>query len=205
MIGKALFYIRYYIPRKVRWLLLISITVIVALNLYQVFGTITFHAYNENHNVKQDDISTFERIDAVINFAKYKTKEMRFDRKPDGIKPIARSRATLYKMKRDGKLTFEVNATEGKKRISGYLADIEFTDLNSAARYVAQHTYAKVSVDYYKIDDEIYVVVWFNDGVPVNEMLIKHGWAKAVDNPPTNIVNRLMAEYYYNKAFGNEL
>lgn len=201
MISRFAFFIRYYIPRTVRWGVVAVVGAFALITVTQAFIASSNNRVDENHNASVEEVRFFERVGAVYQFARYRIREMRFDRRDDHNSPHARTRGTLQKMRRDGKVNFDVVTVDGVKSLSGFFADLEITDLRGAASYIAKNTFEKVSVDYYKYGDKVYVVVWFNDGVPVNEMLIKEGYAKAVGNPPTNIVNRLMAEYYFNKAF----
>jgi catalase len=199
MISKLFFYMKYYISFKLRVGLALLIALVVGINLLQ-FASL-YEKQEVDHNVPQNVVGIFQRLDAIVMYVKFSYRAKMYDRQEHINAPVARSRAILHKMSKDGKLNFKVLTKDGSKHYSGYFADLEVINLPAAAQYISKHSLSRVNIDYYKSAGDLYVVIWFNDGTPVNQMLVKNGWAKAVAKPPSNIVNRLLAEYYYNIAF----
>jgi hypothetical protein len=199
MISKLFFYIKYYTSFKARVVSALLIALVVGINLFQLASL--YEKQEVDHNVPQNVVGIFQRLDAMMMFIKFTYRAKMYDRQEHINAPVARTRGILHRMSKDGKLNFKVLIKDGIKHYSGYFADLEITNLPAAAQYISKHSLARVNIDYYKSAGDLYVVIWFNDGTPVNQMLVKNGWAKAVAKPPSNIVNRLLAEYYYKIAF----
>jgi len=122
------------------------------------------------------------------------------DKKATGIEPI-KAYGFLQSVNRDG----TVNATmilDGKytaQRIT--LADTIITDPNALAVAVELHKHEDANFDLYHIGNEHpYTVVWIKNQ-PFNLQMITAGIATPDTTPPTNIVDRLFAEYYWKQLF----
>lgn len=77
------------------------------------------------------------------------------------------------------------------------LADVVVTNASRLAALVDAHKHDNMEFAFYPTNSTYpYTVVWFN-GEPFNLMLITEGIATPDTTPPTNIVDRLFAVYYW--------
>lgn len=79
------------------------------------------------------------------------------------------------------------------------LADVKVTNLNGVAEYINQRKQMDARLETY--GDA--AVIWIEDK-PINVDLINKGMAIPDPNPPTNIVDRVFAEFYWNKLQGGK-
>lgn len=85
-----------------------------------------------------------------------------------------------------------------RERVS--VADVKLTDLRSAAEFVRSFSGKSAKFEYYE-DNQ--VVIWIDES-PLNVKLIEAGVAVPEPNPPTNIVDKAFATYYWRSFYGTE-
>lgn len=137
----------------------------------------------------------------VNGFVYWEVRAMRYDGSDSAHSPVRTSWANYDGITHEGALLLRVYDDNRVSQITALLADLELKDLNGVARYLQQYKRANVKVDYYHLikNDKDYVVMWTQNGVPLNLKLIEAGLAHPMDTPPTNLVNTLMAQFYKNK------
>jgi hypothetical protein len=105
----------------------------------------------------------------------------------------------LQSVNRDGTVNITIikNNEYQNQRIN--LADTIINNPNALAAAVEMHKHESAEFDFYKTAQEHpYTVVWINNQ-PFNLQIITSGIASPDSTPPTNIVDRLFAEYYWEK------
>jgi hypothetical protein len=78
------------------------------------------------------------------------------------------------------------------------LANVVVTDLEATAAIISRNRLSNARVDVY--GDA--AVIWIDD-TPLNVDLVKLGLARPAQDPPTNIVDRAFAAYFWNVAAGS--
>ncbi|MBY8168143.1 hypothetical protein KW507_15825 [Vibrio fluvialis] len=93
----------------------------------------------------------------------------------------------------------------GRTIVQAQLADLIIHDEIAVAKYINAFINKTVYVDYYEYDADgerhNAIIVWEENGAPINLSLIDSGLAKPITKPPTNIVHKLFAQYYLGKLF----
>lgn len=79
------------------------------------------------------------------------------------------------------------------------IADIRITDLLGSAVLIDRYKHHDARIEIYP---ENQAVIWIRD-VPINVKLIEGGHATPDPNPPTNIVDKAFASYYWRIFKGN--
>lgn len=103
----------------------------------------------------------------------------------------------MQSVNRDGTINITIikNNKYQTQRIT--LADSIVTDSNTLAVAVELHKHEDADFDLYNTGNtHPYTVIWLN-GKPFNLQLITTGIVNPDTTPPTNIVDRLFAEYYW--------
>lgn len=111
--------------------------------------------------------------------------------------PLEKSYGFLQSVNRDGtiNITFIKDDKYLIKRIT--LADTIITNADSLAAVVDLHKHEDAEFDLYDTGAKYpYTVIWLNNK-PFNLQIITAGIATPDTTPPTNIVDRLFAEYYW--------
>ena len=80
------------------------------------------------------------------------------------------------------------------------LADIQIVDLQGVATAIQDKHQLDAKIEMYGD----MAVIWI-EGKPLNVELVNAGLAKPDPNPPTNIVDRIFATYFWNKAKGKNV
>jgi hypothetical protein len=114
-------------------------------------------------------------------------------KKSDETKPSKSIWASLAGLDKDGRLLVSVPDKASWKIEAIRVADTRITDIYGAVGLINQYKSEDALLDYYR-DDQ--VVIWIRN-VPFNVKLIEAGFAVPDPNPPTNIVDRAFASYYW--------
>ncbi|MGL4755794.1 MAG: hypothetical protein ACRCXB_25850 [Aeromonadaceae bacterium] len=140
-------------------------------------------------------------LSTAKGYVYWQVRAIRYDGQDSAHSPVKTSWANYDGMTHDGALLLRVYEDKRVGQITALLADLDIKDVNGVARYLQQYKRANVKVDYYHLieNDTDYVVMWTQNGVPLNLKLIEAGLAHPMDTPPTNLVNTLMAQFYKNK------
>lgn len=80
------------------------------------------------------------------------------------------------------------------------LADVQLVDLDGVAAAIQEKRQMDAKIEMYGD----MAVIWI-DGVPLNVELVTRKLARPDPNPPTNIVDRIFATYFWNKVKGNTI
>lgn len=140
------------------------------------------------------------KIIAAKETAYWHTRAWLNDNKTTEIDPI-KAYGFLQSVNRDGTInaTMILNGKYTTQRIT--LADTIITDPNALAVAVELHKHEDANFDLYHISNQYpYTVVWIKNQ-PFNLQMITTGIATPDTTPPTNIVDRLFAEYYWKQLF----
>lgn len=113
------------------------------------------------------------------------------------LAPPERSYGFLTSVNRDGTINITVIKDKQYQLQRIKLADIIVNNANALAAIVDMHKTDNAEFELYETGQELpYTVVWI-DNEPFNLKIITAGIAKPDTTPPTNIVDRLFAEYYW--------
>jgi len=88
--------------------------------------------------------------------------------------------------------------------VEAVLADLIIDDPAGVAEFLNGYKYQHVLMDSYLVEGDYMYVVRLRDGTPLNLLLIERKLAHAHPNPPTSIVDRMMATYWWN-VFNGEV
>ena len=91
-----------------------------------------------------------------------------------------------------------------ESHVEAVLADLIIDDPAGVAEFLNGYKYQHVLMDSYLVEDKFMYVVRLRDGTPLNLLLIEKKLAHAHPNPPTSIVDRMMATYWWN-VFNGEV
>ena len=125
-------------------------------------------------------------------------RALRYDGHDSPHSPLRNAWANIDGLTKEGKVLLRVYEDGIVRQITPYFADLELADKKNMAIYINGLNKANVMVDYYHLEqtNEDYVVVWLEDGSPLNMFFVQQGWATPTNRPPTNIINTLMAQFY---------
>ena len=142
----------------------------------------------------------------VRNAVYYSIKAYMLDgRDADWVSPESHFVAEVKGLTTDGLVLLKNNRDE---IIEAELADLILLDKELVAKKINDLEFSQIYVDFYqyKKNDELHscVVLWNENGSPINKQLIDEGIAKPIKTPPTNIVHQLFARYYISKVFNYE-
>lgn len=117
-------------------------------------------------------------------------------------KPENETGGMLLGVTKEGNLVIDTYIDE--KNIEAVLADLIIDDPAGVARYLKQYKFQHVLLDTYTEKEQALHIVRLRDGTPLNLLLIQENLAHAHPNPPTSIVDRMMATYWW-KVFNGEI
>jgi hypothetical protein len=100
---------------------------------------------------------------------------------------------------RRGRLIVSVPNGDRFGRVEVSLADVRLTDLRGAATLIKGVRDLDAKFEEYPGNQ---YVVWLNQ-IPLNVQLIEAGLAEPDPNPPTNIVDKAFATYYWRNFYGS--
>jgi hypothetical protein len=113
--------------------------------------------------------------------------------KSSGTAPLKSVWGTVAGLDKTGAILVSIPDGKAWKTEAIHVADTKITNLYGAAGLINQFRSEDALLDYYEGDQ---VVIWIRD-VPINVKLIEAGFARPDPNPPTNIVDRAFASYYW--------
>ncbi|RZD19639.1 hypothetical protein [Pseudoalteromonas sp. MEBiC 03485] len=116
--------------------------------------------------------------------------------------PIDESGGIVLGVTKTGGVLIDTYSTE--THVEAVLADLIIDDPAGVAEYLNGYKYQHVLMDSYLVDGAYMYVVRLRDGTPLNLLLIEKKLAHAHPNPPTSIVDRMMATYWWN-VFNGEV
>lgn len=103
----------------------------------------------------------------------------------------------------DGKIVVE--EFSGRKRVTKRyaLATLSIPEARASRvrEWVTQRRSHEARFDLYQFEDDLHAVVWSN-GEPWNVLLITEGMAFPSTNPPSNIIDQVYAEHFWNIVRG---
>lgn len=145
------------------------------------------------------------RFSSLIDAVSWSTKAFFYDgHKSTAVKPVKHFTAEILGMTQDGHVVFKMVTPEGYKKVVAELADLLITDIHSTTILINRYKGQTLFVDYYQYEQDGVVhdcvVLWDEFSSPLNLELVQRQFAKPVKTPPTNIVNTLMASYYWRKV-----
>jgi hypothetical protein len=113
-------------------------------------------------------------------------------------RPVQRVYGHLYSLNKDGSLNYQYYEKNRIKYGIGQIANVQITNLLGLARNLLRDKQQPFIFDLY---NNGYIVVWRPDGSQVwNLEIIQSGFANPELNPPTGVVDRLFADYYWLKV-----
>jgi hypothetical protein len=90
--------------------------------------------------------------------------------------------------------------------IEAKLADLNITDIPGTMKLINQYKGKRLFVDYYQFTENNkshkYVVLWNEFDAPINLEIVERQLAVPDDTPSTNVVNILMASYFWKLFIG---
>lgn len=107
---------------------------------------------------------------------------------------------TVLGLDRHGNLVISEAVDDRWQKTKVRLADVKLIDVRGAATAVKEFRDENARFEIYE-DEQ--AVVWIN-GWPLNVKLIESGFADPDPNPPTNIVDKAFATYYWRNFYGND-
>lgn len=114
--------------------------------------------------------------------------------------PVRVTYGSILGLDRQGALVISEAVGDRWQKTKVRLADVKLIDLRGAAMLVKEHRPENARFEIY---DEEQAVVWIK-GAPLNVKLIESGFAEPDPNPPTNIVDKAFATYYWRNFYGND-
>ena len=112
-------------------------------------------------------------------------------------RPIQRVYGNLYSLDREtGELYFEYYANDKITVSKGRLANIQIVDLNRVAQSLLE--FKKKQFEFEVFPDGR-IIAWCGHQKIWNLILVQNGSAVPEKHPPTNIVDRLFANFYWQK------
>ena len=161
------------------------ITVIFFITPNSITNPIKNDVYSISQAIKWEFKAIMHSEDGVWDTLTGKTK----------YQPYKESGGVFRGITKDGDLILDGYSGN---QIKAELADLVIQDISSVARYLAQFEYQHVFLEVYKAGDKDVHVVKFKNGKPLNLLLIEEKLAHASPNPPTSILDRMMATYWWN-------
>lgn len=146
-----------------------------------------------------------KRVSALGNALYWEARAFAYDG-PDkkASTPVKHFMAEIKGMTRTGNVVFSMFTNSGMKIVEAELADLKITNLKGTTKVVNKYKGKRVYVDYYQYKEgemlHHCVVLWDEFDAPVNVEIVERNYAKPIETPPTNVVNTLMAKYFW-KAF----
>ncbi len=152
--------------------------------------------YLSSSHISTSEPSTFDRIRALKEYARYSYRTFKYDGMDSKNPPLVRNRAEIKGFDKYGLVHLDVYTLKGRMSAKGFIADVDIHDKKLALSIIKKESSGAVVVDTYSIEKELFFVIWLNDGTPLNETLILNSAGRPISTPPTNIVNRLFKEHY---------
>lgn len=101
----------------------------------------------------------------------------------------------------DGHVVFTRGSENGTVQVEAELADLNILDLEGTTKIINRYKGKRVFVDYYQYEENgvIHdcVVIWDEFEAPINVEVVERHFAEPIEKPPTNVVNMLMASYFW--------
>ncbi len=119
------------------------------------------------------------------------------------VRPVTHFTAEVKGLTKEGHVVFVYASKDGYKTVTAEFADLIITDLKGTSTIINRYRGKTIFVDHYQYtaDGKIHdcVVLWDEFESPLNLELVERQFAKPVESPPTNVVNTLLASYYWRK------
>jgi hypothetical protein len=136
------------------------------------------------------------RIVAAKEYSFWRVRAWRNNSVAGAIEPEHRY-GFLQSVNKDGTLNVTIIKDNKYQPMRITLADIHIINTDALAAIVELHKSDNADFDLYQTGQTYpYTVVWLNNE-PLNIQIIAAGIASPDMTPPTNIIDRLFAEYYY--------
>lgn len=142
---------------------------------------------------------TKSRVEQIVLFKeamRHELRAFRFSKKAEDATwaPVKKLYGNMRGMYRDGTLEYTYYENENAKVARGKLINVCVNNnLIDVARKIESLSHSPAEFHVYQNGQ---VLVWLRDH-PFNLLLIRAGLASPHPNPPTNVVDRLFAEYYW--------
>lgn len=117
----------------------------------------------------------------------------------EGLQALQITYGNIIGLDKDGSLVISVPVNGKFEQSKVLIADTKLTDLYGAAALVGQFRTEDAKFEIYEGRQ---AVIWIRD-VPFNVKLIEAGYAVPDPNPPTNIVDKAFATYYWRNFNGS--
>lgn len=118
----------------------------------------------------------------------------------EGVNALQTTYGNIVGLDKEGSLIISVPVGDKFEQSKVLIADTKLTDLYGAAALVGQFRTEDAKFEIY---ENRQAVIWIRD-VPFNVKLIEAGYAIPDPNPPTNIVDKAFATYYWRNFNGSE-
>lgn len=117
----------------------------------------------------------------------------------EGAEALQTTYGNIVGLDKEGSLVISVPVGDKFEQSKVLIADTKLTDLYGAAALVGQFRTEDAKFEIY---ENRQAVIWIRD-VPFNVKLIEAGYAVPDPNPPTNIVDKAFATYYWRNFNGS--
>lgn len=145
------------------------------------------------------------KLAAFSEAVHWSTRAFLYDgHKNTDVRPARHFTAEILGMTKDAHVVFKMATPDGYQKVVAEFADLLITDVVNTTMMINRYKGRTLYVDYYQyeLDGTVHdcVVLWDEFSTPLNLELVQRQFAKPVETPPTNIVNTLMASYYWRKV-----
>lgn len=174
---------------------------ILKLSLIASLLTVCVWAVSQVHTINKPVSSFFSAV-------YWQVRAEMFDG-PDkaSITPATHFVAEIKGMDEHGHVVFTHMLDGTSQTVKAELADLQLLDIEGVTKIVNLHRGRSLFVDYYEyeLNGETIgcVVLWDEFDEPINAELINRNFARPVSTPPTNVLNLLMAHYFWNVFFSS--
>ena len=137
----------------------------------------------------------------LSNYLTYTYKDMTHELTAVITKPVSKQWVSLEGFTKSGEVAIRIyDSTKGIYTVTAELADLEIQDIYGSAKIVKKYLKQQAEAHYYEYEkngkNHKCVVIWLEDGRPLNLVLIENRVATPTITPPTNIVYSLFRTYY---------
>lgn len=139
------------------WSKLLAAAVFFLVAAYVAIPHIKSLQYLSSSHISSNEPSTFDRIRALKEYARYSYRTFKYDGIDSDNPPLVRNRAKIKGFDKDGLVHLDVYTLKGRMSAKGLIADVDIHDKKLALSIIKRESSDAVVVDTYTIEKKLFL------------------------------------------------